>query len=75
PLRRLVRGVNHLPLPVITIGAGQGGQFLFGDNSTSQTAKTRIDAGAGAQIVGSNAAIVQSPDGSIRFYVGGDEGK
>lgn len=70
-----IQGSSIYAADRIAIGAGQGAHFLFGDNSTSETAKTKIDAGAGAQIVGSNAAIVQGPDGSIRFYVGGDEGK
>ena len=59
----------------ITMGAGPGAQFQFGNNSSSHTANTGIVAGAGAQIVGSNAAIVQNPDGSISFHVGSDEKK
>jgi hypothetical protein len=57
----------------ITLGAAQGAQFLFGNNSTSQTRNTAIQAGAGAFIQGSNAAIVQGEDGSISFFVGSDK--
>lgn len=59
----------------VTIGAGPGAQFQFGNNSVSQTKNTGIVAGAGAQITGSNAAIVQNPDGSISFHVGGSSEK
>jgi hypothetical protein len=43
--------------------------FSFGDNSVSATRRTRIDAGAGAFIVGTGGAEVrQNPDGSISFH-------
>ncbi len=54
----------------ITIGAEHGALFEFGDDSTSSTDRTKIEAHGNAQIRGSGAAIVQKPDGSIEFYVG-----
>ena len=54
----------------ITMGAGPGASFSFGDGSKSETDKTGITAGAGARITGSNTAIRQNPDGSISFHVG-----
>ena len=53
----------------ITMGAGYGATFVFGDNSVSSTNSTAIHAQGNAQIVGSNASVVQS-EGSINFMVG-----
>ena len=57
----------------IRMGAGAGASFHFGDNSTSTTDKTKIVAGRGASIQGSNAEIRQNPDGSIDFLTGPDK--
>jgi hypothetical protein len=54
----------------ITMGAGQNATFIFGNDSVSSTNNTAIHAQGNAQVVGSNAAIVQNPDGSISFMVG-----
>lgn len=59
----------------VTMGADRGATFVFGNNSRSRTDKTAIHAQGSAQIVGSNAAIVQNPDGSISFHVGSDRKK
>jgi hypothetical protein len=57
----------------IMMGAGPGAVFSFGHNSVSQTDKTAIHAHGNAELVGSNAAVVQNPDGSISFLVGRDK--
>ena len=57
----------------ITIGAGKGAAFSFGDGSKSETDRTGIVAGRGARIAGSDAAVRQKPDGSISFHVGKKE--
>jgi hypothetical protein len=49
----------------LTVGAAPGAVFSIGDSTTTRTDKTAIQAGAGAYVQGSNAAIVQNPDGSI----------
>jgi hypothetical protein len=55
-----------------TIGAGAGATFSFGQNSVSRTDTTSVHAqGDTAAIEGKNAAVVQRPDGSIAFIVGG----
>lgn len=54
----------------ITMGAGQNATFIFGNNSISRTNNTAIHAQGNAQVVGSNAAMVQNPDGSVNFMVG-----
>ena len=54
----------------ITIGAREKAQFIFGNDSTSSTDRTRIEAKGNAQIIGKNATIVQNPDGSISLLVG-----
>lgn len=59
----------------ITMGAGSNARFVFGNNSTSRTDRSSIDAGQGAFIEGSNAAIVQNLDGSISFLVGEERKK
>jgi hypothetical protein len=73
---KLVISQSQLYAPEqIVMGAAHGASFAFGDNSTSTTNNTGIQAGAGAWITGSNAAIVQGTDGSISFYVGNDNKK
>lgn len=60
----------------ITMGSVAGGSFVFGDNSTSETARTKIVAQGNARIVSTgNAQIVQGEDGSIQFRVGNDNRK
>jgi hypothetical protein len=54
----------------IRMGAAAGASFVFGNESTSTTDRSGIVAGKGAWITGSDAAIVQSPDGSISFLTG-----
>ena len=54
----------------IIMGSQGDGQFSFGNNSTSETKNTKIEAGYGAFIKGSgNAQIRQNEDGSISFHV------
>ena len=65
-----IAGSNLYAPDQITMGAGKGAAFSFGDGSKSETDKTGIVAGTGARITGSNAAIRQNPDGSISFHVG-----
>ena len=54
----------------ITMGAGQDATFVFGNNSISRTNNTAIHAQGNAQVVGSNSAMVQNPDGSVNIMVG-----
>ncbi len=58
----------------ILIGAGEGGRFSFGENSSSRTAKTEIHASGNARVEGANAAVSQNADGSIGFLVGSTSG-
>jgi len=52
--------------------ASNHGAFEFGNNSISQTDRTKIVASGRAAIVGTGtSAVVQNPDGSISFHVGG----
>jgi hypothetical protein len=54
----------------ITMKSANGTKFSFGNGSSSETSKTRIDAGKGAKIEGKGGAqIRQNPDGSISFLV------
>lgn len=53
----------------ITMGSSNEGEFIFGNNSKSETSKTTIDAGSNAFIkMSGNAKIEQHSDGSIRMY-------
>jgi hypothetical protein len=54
----------------LSFGANSGAKFVVGDNTRTSTNKTAIDAGKGAFVTGSGAAVVQNPDGSISFHVG-----
>jgi len=66
---------SHLIAPDgILIGAGEGGRFSFGENSSSRTAKTAIYASGNARVEGANAAVSQNADGSIGFLVGSTSG-
>ncbi len=70
----VVTGSNIFAPNQITMASGNQGSFIFGNNSTSLTERTRIEASGNAQIIGKgNAAIVQDEDGSIRFMVGKKE--
>lgn len=51
------------------MGSSNEGEFIFGNNSKSETSKTTIDAGSNAFIkMSGNAKIEQHSDGSIRMY-------
>jgi hypothetical protein len=66
---------SHLIAPEgVLIGAGAGGRFSFGENSSSRTAKTSIHASGNARVEGGNAAVSQNADGSIDFLVGSAPG-
>ena len=65
-----IEGTSLIAAQEITFGAGPGGTFSFGNNSSSVTSTTQINAGAGAYIVGNNAQVRQNADGSISFHVG-----
>jgi hypothetical protein len=65
-----IQGSTLYAPAAITMGAGPGARFQFGNNSSSITSSSRIDAGAGAQVTGSNASVRQNPDGSVVFSVG-----
>jgi hypothetical protein len=52
----------------ITMVSSAGTSFGFGDQSTSETKNTKINAGEGAFIKGQGGAkVVQNEDGSISF--------
>lgn|SRR3990167_3956518 len=54
----------------IMMASSQDTKFTFGNNSTSKTDKTSIEAGHGAQIQGQGGArIIQDEDGTIKFQV------
>jgi hypothetical protein len=65
-----IQGATLFAPDKITMGASQNATFIFGNDSVSRTNNTAIHAQGNAQIVGSNAAIVQNPDGSVSFMVG-----
>lgn len=53
----------------ITMRSASGTKFSFGDNSSSKTSTSEINAGFGARIEGTGGAkIVQNSDGSISFF-------
>lgn len=58
----------------LAFGANAGAKFVVGDGTRTSTDKTAIDAGRGAYITGSGAAVVQNADGSISFHVGKNPG-
>lgn len=54
----------------IIISSSDQGHFLFGNNSTSETDRTKIEAGKGAYILGTgNSNIQQDENGNITFRV------
>jgi hypothetical protein len=55
----------------LVIAAASGAKFTVGQNTRTTTEKTAIEAGHGAYMSGSGAAVVQN-DGSISFHTGGD---
>ena len=58
----------------LSFGANAGARFVVGDQTKTTTSKTAIEAGQGAFIAGSGAAVVQNADGSISFNVGNNPG-
>ncbi|MFC1613138.1 hypothetical protein ACFL23_02285 [Patescibacteria group bacterium] len=53
----------------ITMASNKGTQFSFGNNSSSKTDKSAIEAGRDAKIVGQGGAkIEQDENGNIKFY-------
>ncbi len=62
---------SHLYAPTSLVFGSQVGGAMAGNNSTLQTSKTSIAAGAGAFIeTQGNAQVRQNPDGSISFHTG-----
>ena len=54
----------------ITMASSAGTSFRFGDQSTSETNNTKIDADESAFIKGQGGAkVVQNEDGSILFHI------
>jgi hypothetical protein len=66
-----VTGSNLHANDKLSFGALSGATFTLGNNTRTSTDKTAIEAIGNAAITGSGAGIVQNPDGSISFYVGG----
>lgn len=53
----------------VIMASSRNTKFTFGNNSTSKTNKSSIEAGHGAQIQGQGGArIEQDEDGNIKFY-------
>ncbi len=64
---------SHLYAPKAIAFGSQEGETWVGDNSSTVTDKTKIDAGKGAFIhTKGSAQVRQNPDGSISFHVGKD---
>lgn len=58
----------------ITMYAGKEAQVSFGNDSVSETPKTRIEAGSGARIdMQGGSGIRQNEDGSISFFTTADK--
>lgn len=65
----LIEGYHIKSNTSITMGSSSTGELTFGNNSTSETDKTKIEAGTGTFInMYGNAKIEQSEDGSIKLY-------
>jgi hypothetical protein len=65
----LIEGSHIKSNTSITMGSSSTGELTFGNNSTSETDKTKIEAGIGTFIkMYGNAKIEQGKDGSIKFY-------
>ena len=58
----------------ISMGTFGEAIFIFGNNSVSETSKSKIEANGPASMTGKNSGVVQNPDGSISFHVGSSEG-
>jgi hypothetical protein len=58
----------------LTMRASSGAIFSVGHGTTTRTAKTAIQADAGAFVTGSGGAVVQNADGSVSFLVGSRQG-
>lgn len=69
-----IKGSELVAPEGIMIGAGEGARFSFGENSTSKTTKTAIQANGNTRVEGSNAAVSQNANGSITFHVGSASG-
>ncbi|MHA8083998.1 hemagglutinin repeat-containing protein [Aquirufa antheringensis] len=64
----IITGTHVYASENITMRSASNTKFVFGENSTSQTATSKISAGTGARIEGQGGAtIVQGSDGSISF--------
>lgn len=64
-----IEGTNIYANDSISILSSKDTKFIFGNNSSSATKNTRIDAGHGAFIQGQGGAgIKQTEDGSISFF-------
>jgi hypothetical protein len=65
----LIEGSHIKSNTSITMGSSSTGELTFGNNSTSETDKTKIEAGIGTFIkMYGNAKIEQGKDDSIKFY-------
>lgn len=64
-----IEGTNIYANDSISILSSKDTKFIFGNNSSSATKNTRIDAGHGAFIQGQGGAgMKQNEDGSISFF-------
>lgn len=64
----LIEGSHIKSNTSITMGSSSTGELTFGNNSISETDKTKIEAGIGTFInMYGNAKIEQGVDGSIKF--------
>lgn len=68
-LLRIEHSILYAP-ESISIGADKNAEFIFGQDSVSETAKTKIEVRGNSEIRGTNAEIRQNDDGSISFLVG-----
>jgi hypothetical protein len=65
----VITGTHVYASENITMRSAPNTKFVFGENSTSETATSKISAGTSARIEGQGgASIVQGSDGSISFY-------
>lgn len=64
-----IEGTSIYANDSISMFSSRNTKFEFGNNSTSETRKTKISASTGAFIVGhGGAGMKQNEDGSISFY-------
>jgi hypothetical protein len=64
-----IKGTHIYAGKQITIASSEGKSFDFGNNSTSETENTKIEAKGNSKIVGHGRAKIVQKDGSISFYV------